>query len=101
MRTYELDRQGVRCVSYDEVTQELRIEFARGQTYAYDAVPEGVVTWLTRTKDLSGYIQRVLTPGYTYRKLRSPVTTRALSCDEQLEATLRASLAKVGFTDPV
>jgi hypothetical protein len=96
--TYELHRQGVRRVFYDAETRELRIEFARGQTYAYDAVSEGVVTWLTRTKEPAGYIQRVITPGFTYRKLRQAATQS--SCDDDLEASLRASLAKVGVKDP-
>ncbi len=96
VRIYELNRQGVRRVSYDADTQELRIEFMRGQTYAYDAVPEAIVTWLTRTKDPAGYIQRVLTPGYVYRKLGAPPTARRPTCDEELEARLRASLSQVG-----
>lgn len=98
MTTYELNRQGVRRVCYDAETRELRIEFARGQTYAYDAVPEGVVTWLTRTKEPAGYIQRVLTPGFAYRKVR--VRAVLTACDDDLEASLRASLAQVGVKDP-
>lgn len=98
MTTYELNRQGVRRVFYEAETRELRIEFARGQTYAYDAVPEGVVMWLTRTKEPAGYIQRVITPGFTYRKLRQPASRSA--GDDDLEASLRASLAKVGSPEP-
>jgi hypothetical protein len=71
---------------------------ASSLTYAYDAVSEGVVTWLTRTKEPAGYIQRVITPGFTYRKLRQAATQS--SCDDDLEASLRASLAKVGVKDP-
>lgn len=102
---YELNRQGVRRVSYDSASQELRIEFMRGQVYAYDAVPEGIVTWLVRTKDVAGYIQRVITPGYAYRKVRSLGPTGknpglARSADDELEARLRASLAKVASKDP-
>lgn len=102
---HELNRQGVRRVSYDAVTQELRIEFMRGQTYAYDAVPEGVVEWLIRTKDVTGYIQRVITPGFAYRKVKSPASAvgqrgNGLSPDDELEARLRASLAKVGAKEP-
>ncbi len=101
VRIYELDRQGVRRVSYDADTQELRIEFMRGQTYAYDAVPEAIVTWLTRTKDTAGYIQRVITPGFVYRKLGAPATTQRPTCDEELEARLRASLSHVGTKEPL
>jgi hypothetical protein len=102
---YELNRQGVRRVSYDSVTNEMRIEFMRGQTYAYEAVPEGIVAWLVRTKDVAGYIQRVITPGFAYRKLRSSETTigsnaAKLTADEELEARLRASLAKVAAKEP-
>ena len=97
---YELNRQGVRRVSYDTVTNEMRIEFTRGQVYAYDAVPEGIVAWLVRTKDVAGYIQRVITPGFAYRKLRTPSLGAGpggakLSVDEELEARLRESLARV------
>jgi hypothetical protein len=102
---YELNRQGVRRVSYDSATSEMRIEFMRGQVYAYDAVPESIVTWLVRTKDPAGYIQRVITPGFAYRKVRSLGTAQGskameLSPDEELEARLRASLAKVGVKEP-
>lgn len=102
---YELNRQGVRRVSYDTVTSQLRIEFVRGQIYAYDAVPEGIVAWLVRTKDVAGYVQRVITPGFAYRKLglneasAGPDAVR-LSPDEELEARLRASLAKVASKEP-
>lgn len=101
---YELNHQGVRRVSYDPASQELRIEFMRGQVYAYDAVPDGIVTWLVRTKDVAGYIQRVITPGYAYRKVRAlgraDHPTGRRSADEELEARLRESLAKVASKDP-
>jgi hypothetical protein len=101
---YELNRQGVRRVSYDAETNEMQIEFVRGQTYAYDAVPEGIVAWLVRTKDVAGYIQRVVTPGFAYRKLNSPAPAGPdavkLSPDDELEARLRASLAKVASKEP-
>lgn len=91
---YELNRQGVRRVSYDSVTSQLRIEFMRGAVYAYDAVPESIVTWLVRTKDVAGYVQRVITPRFAYRRLSSPPATRT-SGEQDLEARLRASLAQV------
>lgn len=95
MTTHELNRQGVRRVSYEPLTQELRIEFVRGQVYAYEAVPEGIVTWLVRTKDIPGYLQRVITPGFVYRKVNATgARTASPTSEADLEAQLRASLSQ-------
>lgn len=96
--THELNRQGVRRVTYDGVTEHLQIEFARGQVYVYDAVPEGIVNWLVRTKDPGGYIQRVVTPRFAYRRVDAPSVVRSLGVSQDLEAQLRASLARLGKT---
>lgn len=97
---YELNRQGVRRVSYDSVTSELRIEFMRGPVYAYDAVPESIVMWLVRTKDVAGYVQRVITPRFAYRRLSSPPAANRSNGEQDLEARLRASLAQVTAKEP-
>jgi hypothetical protein len=83
-------------VTYDSATEQLRIEFSRGQVYAYDAVPPSIVGWLVRTKDPAGYIQRVITPRFAYRRIDAPsvVAGRGAPCD--LEAQLRESLARLG-----
>jgi hypothetical protein len=85
-------------VTYDATAQQLRIEFARGQVYVYEAVPEGIVNWLVRTKDLGGYIQRVLTPRFAYRRVDAPSVVGSARAPQDLEAQLRASLARLGKT---
>ncbi len=60
MKTFELNRAGIRTASYDPEQQRLEIEFLRGPRYEYDAVPESVVQWFVRTKDPAGYLKRVL-----------------------------------------
>lgn len=96
--THELNRQGVRRVTYDEQTEQMRIEFARGQVYVYDAVPAGIVDWLVRTKDPGGYIQRVITPRFAYRRVDTPSVVGGRGVAQDLEAQLRASLARLART---
>ena len=91
MKTFELNRAGIRTASYDPEQQRLEIEFLRGPRYEYDAVPESVVQWFVRTKDPAGYLKRVITPGFVYRKLGRA----KISPPVDLEQTLRASLEGV------
>jgi hypothetical protein len=91
MKTFELNRAGIRKASYDPEQQRLEIEFLRGPRYRYDAVPESVVQWLVRTKDPASYLKRVITPGFAYRRLDK--SRPAASVD--LEGQLRASLEGV------
>lgn len=86
--TFELNRAGIRTASYDPEQQRLEISFQRGGRYEYDAVPESVVQWLVRTKDPAGYLKRVITPGFVYRKLVSSKAQPPVDLESQLRASL-------------
>lgn len=88
MKTFKLNRAGIRTASYDPEEQRLEIEFLRGPRYEYDAVPESVVQWFVRTKDPAGYLKRVITPGFVYRKLGKSKATAPIDLERQLRASL-------------
>lgn len=88
METFELNRAGIRTATYDPEQQRLEIEFLRGPRYEYDAVPESVVQWFVRTKDPAGYLKRVITPGFVYRKLGKTKATASIDLERQLRASL-------------
>lgn len=88
MKTFELNRAGIRTATYDAEQQRLEIEFLRGPRYEYEAVPESVVQWFVRTKDPAGYLKRVITPGFVYRKLGKSKATAPLDLERQLRASL-------------
>ncbi len=105
MIRHELERQGIAVVDYDGETQLMRIRFARGSLYEYEGVPPAIVTWLIRTKDPAGYVKRVITPRFAYRRVEEPLSPRpsarrnhpaTIATDENLEAQLRASIDKLG-----
>lgn len=94
MKTFEFNRDGIRRASYDPALQRLEIEFLRGPRYQYDAVPESVVQWFVRTKDAPGYLKRVITPGFVYRKLGKPQPTPAIDLERQLRASIEGARDK-------
>lgn len=94
----QIDRQGVKWARYDAAARRLYVEFARGARYEYDDVPAGVFTWLCRTPEPGGYVQRVLTPKYRYRAMtQGPAATAAATeaAVTDLVAALEASLREL------
>jgi hypothetical protein len=86
-----IERQGVLSAEYDAATQTLLVQFARGASYEYYAVPPAVFDWLCRCAEPGGYARRMLTPHYRYRALPQAAVTP----EQDLTGALQASIERL------
>jgi hypothetical protein len=62
-----VDSSSVASVGYDEVAQELWVEFVGGRTYVYSPVPETTYQELVSAGSVGAYVNREIKPHYNCR----------------------------------
>lgn len=72
MERVPVESKTLLSAGYDAAARKLELEFRNGDIYEYDDVPPSVHEWLLRARNKGQYVNRMITPNYTYRRLPEP-----------------------------
>ncbi len=64
-----VDSSNVAQIGYDELAEELFVEFKSGSIYVYSPVPESTFEELLGSESKGGYINHEIKPNYSCRML--------------------------------
>lgn len=64
-----VDSSNVEAVGYDAANEDIYVQFHGGSTYVYTGADQQTFDELRYADSVGSYLNRVLKPGYAYRRL--------------------------------